>query len=348
MKIAFLEGDMSRAGGTERMTAFLANELCNHHDIYLLSLHSGESFFKLADDVKLVQLPAKRQRKAIHRFFRKEQIDIAINVDTGMSIYGVIAAWGTKTKTITWEHSNFYNNWNSRFFPYIRRFAAKFSGALVVLTERDKQNYTDNIDHCAPITVIPNPVATHTHSYPTESKTILSVGHLSSIKRFTLIPEVGRFVFSAHPDWIWRICGDGPEKEQIESKIKEYSLEKNILLTGKIKNIDAEYSHAAIYVLTSEIEGLPMVLLEAKSYGLPIVSFDIMTGPSEIIRDGENGFLVESGNAKALADKLCFLIENPMQRIQFSKNTSLDMDRFDRKAVITKWEQIITSLKKKH
>ena len=122
MRIVFLEGDMSRAGGTERMTAFLSNALCANHTVYIVSLRGcGKSFFELNPQVTHILLPQAHQRHAIHNFLKEKAIDIVINVDTGMSIFGIPTAWGTKAKVVTWEHSNYFNNWGSRLFPYIRR-----------------------------------------------------------------------------------------------------------------------------------------------------------------------------------------------------------------------------------
>jgi glycosyltransferase involved in cell wall biosynthesis len=92
------------------------------------------------------------------------------------------------------------------------------------------------------------------------------------------------------------------------------------------------------------MEGLPMVLLEAKSQGLPIVSFDIETGPSDIVRDGVNGYLVESGNTDAMAEKICNLIESPSLRASFSENSGLDMEKFDEENIVKQWETLITDL----
>ena len=87
-----------------------------------------------------------------------------------------------------------------------------------------------------------------------------------------------------------------------------------------------------------------MVLLEAKSYRLPIVSFDIMTGPSEIVRDGVNGYLVESGDITTMADQICKLIEQPLLRKRFSDATVLDMNKFDRGEIIRQWENLLNQL----
>lgn len=347
MRLVFLEGDMSRAGGTERMTAILANALSRNHSVSIFDLHgTGTSFFELEDAVSYQTLPQKHPRSAIRSMLRKSGADIIINVDPGMAIYGIPASMGMNTKVITWEHSNFYNNWGSRWFPYIRRFAAQFSDAVVVLTKQDKQNYEEAIAHCHRIVVIGNPVEPYETSYETESKILLSAGHLSPIKRFSLIPDIGKFVFARHPDWQWHIYGEGPERTLIEKKICQYGLEKNIILAGLAKSMDKAYRTAAVYVMTSEMEGLPMVLLEAKSYRLPIVSFDIMTGPAEIVRDSVNGYLVESGSIAAMAERICKLIEQPSLRRQFSDATVLDMEKFEKRGIIEQWEKLFSDLKK--
>ena len=345
MKILFLEGDMSRSGGTERMTAWLANSLCETHSVTIASLSGGsKSFFELYPKVKNIFISNKHPRTAIRQLIKSGKIDVVINVDTGMSIFGIPAAFGLKTKVVTWEHSNFCNNWNSRWFPYIRRFAAIHSDSVVVLTERDKLNYEQHIRLCKPVTVIHNPVKRCAVDYKTDSKTILSAGHLAPVKRFGLIPEIGKIIFTRFPNWQWRICGEGDERGMIEQKIAEYDLEDNIILAGRTGDMDEEYKNAAVYVMTSEMEGLPMVLLEAKSHGLPIVSFDIMTGPSEIVHDGVNGFLTPSGDVLVMAERLMELIENAERRYEFSRNASIGMDEFDETEVLRKWEMLLAEV----
>jgi glycosyltransferase involved in cell wall biosynthesis len=347
VKIAFLEGDMSRQGGTERMTAFLANALSGDNTVFVLSLQGdGISFFPMNNTVSCLPLPQKFQRSAIHKFLLENDIDVVINVDTGMAIFGVPAALGLKTRVITWEHSNYYNNWNSKWFPHIRRFAAKNSDALVVLTSRDRQNYKENIANCCPIVTISNPMERHDVNYSISSKTILSVGHISKLKRFDLIPEIGKIVFQKYPDWKWYICGDGSEKALLKEKITECGMQNNIALLGTIKDMEDMYRKASIYVMTSEMEGLPMVLLEAKSYGLPIISFDIMTGPAEIVRDGVNGYLVESGDAEAMAERICDLIGDASKRKSFAAASIIDSEKFNEEGIIERWEKLFASITK--
>ena len=350
MNICFIEGDMSRKGGTEKMTALIANRFCEDNNVSIISLMFSEDkiLFELDNRVQHIIVPKSegklsivKQISFIHKFIKSDKIDWVINVDIGSAMFGVLAAFFTKAKVVTWEHSNFYNNWGSKIFPFIRKFAVKHSDALVVLTETDKKNYTDNLKIKKPIYVISNPIEKTEHIYPVESKTIISVGHLIPIKGFDYAIKSSAVLLHNHPDWKWVIYGDGSERAKLEELIKDNALENNVFLPGVTANISDEYKKAAIYVMTSKMEGLPMVLLEAKSYGLPIVSFDIMTGPRDIIRDSVNGYLVSYGNTEELIEKISRLMNSDELRMSFSDNSSLDMEKFDFDEIIKKWNMIM-------
>lgn len=348
MRICFLEGDMSRSGGTERMTAWLANALCERHTVHILSLRlAGPVFFPLAEGVRHQVLPAAsgklgilRQIRAIHRYLKNYQIGCVISVDMGMGFYGILAAKGTAARTIVWEHGNFYNNWGSRIFPRLRRFAARHSDAVVVLTARDRENYEQNISGCAPLHVIHNPCEMGTYRYDESSRTILSVGHLLENKGYHRAVEMAAKLLPERPDWQWVICGEGPERPHLEKLIREKGLEGRVLLPGLTKDMDAMYQKAALLVMTSEMEGLPMVLLEGKAHGLPLAAFDIMTGPAEIIRHGVNGVLVPPFDTETMTCRLAELLDNDALRAELSRNAALDAEQFAEENIVTLWEKV--------
>jgi glycosyltransferase involved in cell wall biosynthesis len=349
MKICFLEGDMSRRGGTERMTSILANALCEEYEVYIVSLKhlTTVPFFYLHNSVFLHSLSDGEngilgQIKNLRSFVKANHFDWLINVDIGTAIYGIPATFGTKTKVVTWEHGNYYNDWGSRWIPRFRRFAAKHSNSFVVLTEKDRSNYLSHIHTKKSFYVIPNPVVRHDYTYDLDSKTILSAGLLTPIKGFDQAIEIASIVLKRHPDWRWIICGNGPERERLESMAVRFGLEEQLYFAGSVNNMDEQYRKSAMFVMTSRMEGLPMVLLEAKSWGLPLISYDIMTGPSDIIRDGENGFLVRQGDTKQMAVRIEDLICNTEKRKMFSAASQLDMDRFSTEGIIEKWIKLLS------
>ena len=333
------------------MTALLANALSKNHSVLVLSrtMQGACPGFELLPSVKCRSLKEGKGKLSIpaqiieiRKILKEERIDRVINVDTGIGFYGILAAKGLKhCRVVTWEHANYYNNWNSRIFPLLRRFAAKHSDAFVVLTERDKKNYAENIPNCAPLHVIRNPAETRAYSYDMGAKLILSAGQLLPIKQYDKAIEAAAKVLPLSPDWTWVICGEGPERIKLTEMIRTYGLTDRILLPGNVRDMDAWYQRAAIFALTSRMEGLPMVLLEAKSMGIPIVSFDIMTGPSDIVTDGVNGFLVPPDDVDALAEKLRLLIENDDLRRSFSLNTQNGMERFAWDHILSQWEALL-------
>lgn len=176
-----------------------------------------------------------------------------------------------------------------------------------------------------------------------ESKVILSAGHFLSIKQFILIPRIFAPVAANHPDWQWHIYGDGtPESiSTLEAEIVKYGLQEQILLKGRSMDMDKVYFSAAIYVLTSRQEGLPTVLLEAQLHRIPCISFDIETGPDEIIDNGINGILIPPNDIHAMSDAISELIENKNSRLTFSENTMVSLRKFNFEGSINKWRNII-------
>mgnify|MGYP003297943959 CR=1 FL=1 len=189
--------------------------------------------------------------------------------------------------------------------------------------------------------VIANPAVCHDYIYNSSSKVILSAGQLLKIKGYERVIEVARKILFKYPDWKWVICGEGPERQKLEKLILDAKLTNQVLLLGTVDDMDSQYKKAATYVLTSDMEGLPMVLLEAKSWGLPLVSFDIMTGPSDVIIDEVNGYLIKPYDIDAMAEKIEILISDKDKRVQFSANAQMDMQKFEEKYIISQWETII-------
>src|SRR5690606_23651864 len=113
-------------------------------------------------------------------------------------------------------------------------------------------------------------------------------------------------VFEKHPEWELHFYG----KENLEF-LDTRNLKYNIYFFPLVRNIVEKYLASSFYVMSSRFEGFGMVLIEAMEYGLPCVSFNCDYGPSDIISDGIDGFLVEKENTDALAEKILYLIENP-------------------------------------
>ena len=130
----------------------------------------------------------------------------------------------------------------------------------------------------------------------------------------------------------------------LEKLIQDKGLNGMFELPGFTGNLAAELSKASIFAMTSRSEGLPMVLLEAKLMKLPSVSYDILTGPSEIILNGVNGYLVEPENVDAFAISLARLMKSEKLREEFSANSWDNIGKFDSAEITKKWIRLLDSL----
>ena len=357
-KICFFSGDITRTGGTERVAIMIANEL-NKDDTYEISFVSlvekkNKTFFPIDEGIPRWTLYDKLVSGTTHFFgyvhrirkiLKEKDIDILIDIDGIIDVYSVLAKRNTKAKVVSWEHFNMYHHPSQKLRSRVRNFSVKRVDAIVTLTEQDKGYYEETYNPNCPVVAICNPVS-YTgidNTYDEESKKIISIGRLTHQKGFDRLVDIADDVLKKHSDWEWYVYGEGEDKETLLQSIKEKGI-SNLHLMGNADDIDYKYKESAMFVMTSRYEGLPMTLLEAKYYKLPIVSYDIKTGPRECIIDGVNGYLVEDGNQEQIVDRINELIEDEEKRKEFSNHALDETDKFDLSHIISQWKELFEEL----
>jgi glycosyltransferase involved in cell wall biosynthesis len=144
---------------------------------------------------------------------------------------------------------------------------------------------------------------------------------------------------------VFRIFWEGEEYEDLVRLVREKKLEGIIEICPKTDNAEREYRGAGFYVLSSRRDTFPLVLLEAKSCGLPVVSFNCPEGPAHIVQDGVDGILVEDGNVKALSQAILKMIEEPETRKRYGREAAEDaLRRFSPESVFEMWEELFAGL----
>ncbi|MCU4595636.1 glycosyltransferase family 4 protein [Acinetobacter radioresistens] len=355
-KICFLVGNLSNSGGTERVTTLIANALAKkNYQVSILSLADRrQSFFELEPDIKTYSLyPEKISFKKnflgavwrIRRFVTQNQIDILVVVDSISCVFTVPALFGLKVKHICWEHFNFKVNLGVKYRDIGRKWAAKYCDYVVTLTKRDKELWEQGIKNIkAKIIPIanPSPFEVQENIPSLDYKTILCVGRLTYQKGFDLLITAWARVAQQVPDWKIVIVGSGEDEQMLKQMAKSLGVDDSIIFAGQQKNMSTFYRQASFFCMSSRFEGLPMVLLEAQSYGLPIVAFDCDTGPAEIVQHNINGLLVESGNINGLTNSLLELIN--LSNIQYEKTSSNAVEnsvRYSVNPILKQWLSII-------
>jgi L-malate glycosyltransferase len=185
---------------------------------------------------------------------------------------------------------------------------------VIVPVSRDIKNYLVNkygfnadkvklIHNCVeiPYDALPNRI--------TGTLVIGSAGRFSSVKDYPLMVEIARAIFGRQKNISFELVGDGPDKPIIENMIQKYGLKKSFTLPGFESHMSAFYKRIDVFINTSLHEGIPLSVLEAMSYGVPVVAPKV-GGLQEIIEDNVQGFLIEGRNPEDFARKCLKLYEN--------------------------------------
>ncbi len=216
---------------------------------------------------------------------------------------------------------------------------------LTVLTEGDLEVYERHLKGRVRLVRIPNSVREISGANADlDAKTILAAGRLTRQKGYDLLIEAFGHVTAQHPDWQLRICGEGPMRPDLESMIRECGLEDAVHLHEPTADFGAEIASASIFVLSSRFEGLPLVLLEAMSKGMGIVSFDCPTGPADVIEDHRNGILVPPRDVEALAAGVVELIEDEDLRRRCAAAAVETARDYTPAAIGSRWEALFRDL----
>ncbi|MBO5143535.1 MAG: glycosyltransferase family 4 protein [Clostridia bacterium] len=360
INICFHINNISKCGGTERVTTDIASALIekykNKYNIFVLSNYrENEPYFKGNNKIKYISLFNNKKRLAFNYFkyvteikniINKYNIDVIISVDTILSLVDIPATIKSKCKNISWDHFSFSYKSNSLMMKISRYFSSKKADLIITLTDDSVMKYKKFFGRCNNIMRIYNPINIKkmNHKYDPLNKTILSVGRLSYEKGFDYIIEVGRKLIQKNHDFKWVILGDGPEKDKLISDVHKYNLEKNIFFQGRTSNVGDSYKNTKFFVMPSRTEGFGIVLLEAMSYGLPVISFDCESGPAEIIRNNVNGYLVKDFNIDEMTNKIIKLLSDNDLCVKFSDNSKVDFERFDEDTIIVEWDNALTLL----
>lgn len=221
---------------------------------------------------------------------------------------------------------------------------AKKYDRFVVLTKED-QGYWGDLPN---MQTIPNSNSFEpTRTAALTEQRVIAVGRFDDQKAFHHLIQAWKTVHEAHTDWSLTIFGEGPLRCDLEKLIEQLDLKDVIALCEPVHDIEKEYLHSSILVMTSRYEGLPMVLLEGQACGLPLVSFDCKCGPKDIIEHGVNGYLVKEGDVSTLAGRIIGLIENPILRIKMGRESRSKSKHFTEVVVMKQWATLFYSLREK-
>lgn len=354
-------------GGTERVLINLANSLIDRgfNVTIAIDVIGDKNFHTISDRVTIRQFwfgrlenlyPKSIILKMINRLLRtlflelflrtviesKERLIICFSTSLTLQCFKT----SFNKDIIAYEHWPYWIN--SRYPKQgrsIKRIYPKLK-LIVVLTNYEK--VVHNEIGCNNVEVITNAYSFLPEKPAAlENKIVLSVGHFNAQKRRDLLVDAWQHVHIKNPDWKLIIVGDGPQKLETVHQIESMNLNHSIEILPPTSDIELYYHKSSIFVLSSEYEALPLVLLEAKVFGIPCVSFDVKSGPNEVLQDKKDGYLVNFPNTVEMANKINALIENESMRKEFGQEGRKDaLKRFDPQLIYDRWNKLLNNINK--
>ena len=347
MRIVYVIEKMSGFGGMERIFTDKMNWLCKQPDVEVVLMLVWKDSLPLAyaldERVSVVRLNIPYIKGGVtfplalfsyNRFVAKYKPDVTI---LSWVMGAFLAVYGKKCGKVIYEShlasTRMTHGWlQTKMQPCV--------DVVVTLTSRDARNYL----RAQRVEVIPNFTNLHSTEYADYSKKrCVAVGRLVYQKNYPRMVDIWKRICETHPDWVLDVYGDGEEKDLIEKIIKDTGLEEKIVLHGSTQDVVSAMQSASVYLMTSRMEGFPLVLVEAMTCGLPIVAFDCDFGPSEVIINGTTGFLVPYSDDAIFMERLTYLMEHPEVRELMGIAAKKASNRYKPDEIMSQWLKLFQS-----
>ncbi len=370
MKILYVYHALAIKGGVERVWIEKMNQLTRlyNYDIYLITYNQGDHKipFPLDERVKHVDLNVRTHQKylyygikriwegfLLHKLLYRRlkesitRIEPDVIVTTTAGEISLLLKIKGDIPIVVESHSGYdhiteplHKTCVNQCQLFMLKCKLKKVDTIVTLTESDAKKWRMAYKH---IYAIPNLVnLNNSGNYSIlKEKRVLFIGRNVNQKGIPELLKIWQIVNKNHPDWKLDIYGEGFDQQWIRKYV--YSLNININLNAPVEDIHNLYINSSIFILTSNYEPFGLVIPEAMSCGLPVVSFE-GDGPNLIIEDSQDGFIIKDRNINDFADKVCLLIENEQLRKQMGSKAIQSSKRFDASKIMPMWDSFFKLL----
>lgn len=334
--ICFIAGGLS-GGGQEKALTSLANSFADSgHRVSIICLFKTEVFFRVDERITVIwpnlnravtnkYLYAVKMVPYIRKNLKRQNASVVISFGDWFNSYTIIASKYLNLKVFITNRMG-PNLYLGKLLEFFNKRFYKSANGMIVQTNRAKEIMQEKYN-LKNIFVIPNAVTPINVENIHPENRIITVGRLSREKGHVVLLEA--FSKLANKDWILDIVGDGLELSNLKEQSVELGLKDRVFFHGHVKDFQQLLSKASIFVLPSFYEGFPNALVEAMSVPLVCVSSNCIAGPAEIIDNGNNGFLFETGSSDSLAKILNDLIQNKVPLDAIRCNAYKIRNRYD-------------------
>ena len=353
MRCLFVAASMG-FGGAERVTSVLINEWAKRGvtSQILVTQTDASSVYILPKETRIISLKERAERAKIRQIAIIQEIrkyciewkpNVVISLYNDLCALTAIAILGLNIPLI-YSERNDPNKTNQRLVDKLYRKVVEYAADKVVFqTEGAKQHYRRFVQKKS--RVILNPL--DTSNYPehdplSASKEIVTVGRLEPQKNQKLLIDAFASFVSKYPEYRLIIYGSGSLQKELEMQISQLGLSHCIELAGATSAVHEKIKDASLFVLTSDYEGLPNVLIEAMAIGLPCISTDCSPGGArELIENGQDGIIVPCDEADILAAAMTRVLSDSNFANTIGQNARSIRERVASEKIAGEWLDFI-------
>lgn len=331
-------------GGAEKVFLNLANEFAKKHQVYLVLQSTGGVLMKdLSSEINVHNFGMDGNIKLLFKLMRFVSIIKPDVIISTLNVPNIVNALAHKLSfrsyiLITRQASPVKITNHQKIISRLLNFSFKQSKVVIANSLTTKKSILEShnlSENEVNIEVIYNPVFENkfydlandrsklTKKVNDNGRFILAIGRLEDSKNFKLLIKAYS-LSKIKEEWMLIILGEGSQRAMLEKLIGDFNLKDRVLLPGNISNPYPFYNNASLFISSSRWEGFGNVIVEALSFGLPIIITDSSGAPSEILDNGIFGFEVANDSPQAMADKIDEISNLKVIDKQFLKKRALD------------------------
>ena len=354
MKVLFYI-DCMQMGGANRVMANISNYFADTGNTVLLVNdiypEIGKPEYSIHPKIKRVFLDKKSRLKgakninrmlSLRKLIRNERPDAVVSFMGPPNLRMLLSTIGLPTRKIVSVRNDPYREYGSGLRRTIANLIFLLADGYVFQTEEAASYFISTIRERA--TIIFNPVNEkfYMSNWEKGGKEIAVVGRLQPQKNPLLALEAFIMIADQFPDHKLVFYGDDELKEKILQRREKARLDERVIVFGKTNQIEKKLAHSALYVLSSDYEGMPNALMEAMAVGVPAISTDCPCGgPRSLIENPNQGLLVECNNTEQLANAMRQVLSNEKLQEDMSKAERDRAKLFSSVRILKKWDSYI-------
>ncbi|MCM1086919.1 MAG: glycosyltransferase [Muribaculaceae bacterium] len=353
-KLAFYIGSLHK-GGAERVFVNLAEYFLGRgYQVVMVTQYQKEEEYVLSNeidrvisDITLQETTKSRIRnfcrrvKKLHKIWKTEKPDLVLSCVGKNNFMTVVTTMFTKTKAVVSVVGEAKEEYPTRQMRMLANFLFPFAAGVILQTERSRSFFSKRVGKAA--VILPNslnPLFIRPRFEGEREKRIVSVGRLDANKNHEMMIRAFARLSDTYPEYTLTIYGEGELREYLQGLIASLGLEERVFLPGMIQNVAGHIEKAALFLLTSYSEGVSNALIEAMALGLTVIATDVPSGGTEeLIRHGEDGWVIPTGDQAALEAAMDRLLSDRTLADKLGRQAQEIQKRLAPEVVNEEWER---------